>query len=515
MTRHGRQARSAPRIDLGLRLGKPTHLRWHVHALGAVVLVAYASLTVLSFMQAAALWHHRPAPRAQAVFEALATHIEPLSPFAAGWLLDKPAFASTWSVVFAIWIGLAVVSAAVLVLTLVLRNGTQSPASGMPRLVLRWAYAHAAVCALAWPVFTQDLWLSAVWGRMIAAGANPFHDHFTTATLAGLPLDHFPMPMSYGPLWGLLSGGVMLIAGGSTFLATALFKAVIAGLWIASLKLVFRLTEELAQNERCVALLLFGWLPAGVSQSLAEGHNDIAMVALVLVWLLLLQRGRRQAPFALVASVLCKYVTAPLLLIDAIHALRQQKIGWRRYLLRLVVPAGFGLAVMAIFYRSPAFFDGVRLIGTWYFLQPRDAVYAVETMLGLPLQPLALTVTVLFPAYALYAVGCAWTEPSTERLLHAGLAIMSAVLFTAVSHLWAWYVIWTLALAVLLPAGWLSRFNIGVAVIAPFTLGSWWLEAFEDYREGVALAMYALAILWAIVTRPAPPAASPEVAERA
>src|SRR5262249_8190750 len=215
----------------------------------------------------------------------------PLSPAAAGWFLDKPAFASAWSAVLAIWIGLAVVSAAVLVLTVVLRNGLQSAASGLPRLVLRWSYAHAAVCALAWPVFTQDLWLSAVWGRMIAAGANPFHDHFTSATLAGLPLDHFPMPMSYGPLWGLLSGGVMLIAGESSFPAAALFKAVIGGLWIASLKLVFRLTEELPQNERCVALLLFGWLPAGVSQSLAEGHNDIAMVALVLVWLLLL-RGR-------------------------------------------------------------------------------------------------------------------------------------------------------------------------------------------------------------------------------
>ena len=46
-------------------------------------------------------------------------------------------------------------------------------------------------------------------------------------------------------------------------------------------------------------------------------------------------------------------------------------------------------------------------------------------------------------------------------------------------------------------------------------MGSWWLEAFEDYREGVAFAMYALAILWAILTRPASLAPPPEVAERA
>ena len=41
------------------------------------------------------------------------------------------------------------------------------------------------------------------------------------------------------------------------------------------------------------------------------------------------------------------------------------------------------------------------------------------------------------------------------------------------------------------------------------------IQAFEDYREAMAFAMYALAILWAIVTRPAPVALSPEVAERA
>ena len=151
---------------------------------------------------------------------------------------------------------------------------------------------------------------------------------------------------------------------------------------------------------------------------------------------------------------------------------------------------------MALFYRSPEFFDGVRLVSTWYFLQPRDAVQAVELALGLPLLPLALAVTALFPVYAAYAAWTAWNEPTTERLLQAALAVMSAVLFTAVSHLWPWYVIWALALAVLLPSWWLSRFIIGVAVMSPFTLGFWWIEPFANHREAVAFAMYALAILW-------------------
>ena len=121
---------------------------------------------------------------------------------------------------------------------------------------------------------------------MIVAGVNPFHSLFTPESLAGLPLDHFPMPMSYGPLWGLVSAAVMLVAGDSALLTFVLFKAVLAAAWIGTLHLVYRLTGGLPQSQRCLAILLFGWMPAGVSQSLAEGHNDIAMVALALLWLL-------------------------------------------------------------------------------------------------------------------------------------------------------------------------------------------------------------------------------------
>ena len=73
------------------------------------------------------------------------------------------------------------------------------------------------------------MWLSAVWGRMISAGVNPYYQLFTPDTLPGLPLDHFPMVMSYGPLWGIVSAIVMLVAGNSILATGILFKAVLAG----------------------------------------------------------------------------------------------------------------------------------------------------------------------------------------------------------------------------------------------------------------------------------------------
>jgi alpha-1,6-mannosyltransferase len=515
VTRHERQARSAPRIDLVERLSRPAGLHWHAHALGSVALAGYTAMTVLSSVQAASLWRHETAPKTQAFFEAVSAQLHPIAPAVAGWFRGEPPFDTAWSIVVSYWMGLAVVTVAALALILSLLHRPHLAGPGLPKLLLQWSFAFAGVCALAFPVFTQDLWLSAAWGRMIVAGVNPFHTLFTPESLIGLPLDHFPMPMSYGPLWGLVSAAVMLIAGENTLLTALLFKAIIAAAWIGALCLVYRLTEGLPQHYRCIAIAVFGWIPAGVSQAVAEGHNDIAMVALALLWLFWLTRGKAQAPIALVASILCKYVTAPLFLIDALWVLRHERIGWRRYAMRLTIPAVFGLTTMALFYRSPEFFDGVRLVGAWYFLQPRDAVQAVELLLGISLGPLTLAATIVFPIYAAYVTWTAWNEPTTERLLQAALAVMSAVLFGAVSHLWAWYVVWALALAVLMPSWWLARFIIGVAILSPFTLGFWWIEPFANHHEMVALAMYAFAVLWTIVARPAPLVAPLRAAERA
>ncbi len=490
---------AAPEADREPRRGGG---RGHVHALGAAVLLLYAAMAALSYVQAPALWQYEQAPQAKAFFDTLANGLRPLLPAVSAWMVESRPFVGAGAIVLSVWAPLALISAVVLGLVLALLRLGERADPALPRLLLGWSFAFAGVCALAFPVFTQDFWLSAAWGRMVAAGVNPFHTLFTPEHLVGLPLDHFPMAMSYGPLWALLSGAVMGLAGGSVLATAILFKAVLAAAWIAALGLVYRLTAERGAGERCLAIVVLGWTPAGVGQSLAEGHNDIAMVAPMLLWLLLLLRGRRQAPIALVAASLCKYVTAPLLLIDAIHALRVQRLGWGPTAARLAASAILGLGGMAIFYRSSHFFDGVRLVGSWHFLQPGEAVWAIELMLGVSLQPFSLAAEAAFPALAAYQLWKAWAEPSSERVLQAAIALMAAILFTAVSHLWPWYAVWGLALAALLPTWWLSRFVIGVAMFAPFTLAAWWTEPFPHHQEIAALGLYAGALAWMAATRP-------------
>jgi alpha-1,6-mannosyltransferase len=477
-------------------------LRTCVHVLGSLALLVYAGMAALSYVQAPALWQYEEAPQAKAFFQALASQLQPVLPWVSMWLAENSLFGSAGAIVLSVWAQLVAATAIVMVLVLTLLRRGDRADPGLPRLLLIWSFAFAAVCAFAFPVFTQDFWLSAAWGRMVAGGVNPYHTLFTPEWLTGLPLDHFPMAMSYGPLWALISAAVMLVAG-SNLLATAiLFKGVLAAAWIATLYLVYKMTAHRSLRERCLAIVVLGWTPAGVGQSLAEGHNDIAMVVLMLLWLFLLLRGRQQAPIALVAASLCKYVTAPLLAIDFIHAVRLQRLGWGQSAARLAASAILALGGMAIFYRSSHFFDGVRLVGSWHFLQPGEAVWAIELMLGVSLQPFSIAAEAAFPGFAAYLLWKAWVDPSSERTLQAVIGLMAAILFTVVSHLWAWYAIWGLALAALLPTWWLSRFIIGVAILAPFTLAAWWVEPFPHHQEIAALALYAGALAWTAITRP-------------
>jgi alpha-1,6-mannosyltransferase len=469
-----------------------TSLRLRVNLLGCAALAGYAVLTVLSWVQAPALWRAEHATHILAFFDELATRFPVLGLY--------HSFPSSEAVIASTWPPLGLATLACILLVLLLARPSAQADEALLRLIFNWSLAFAAVCLLAFPVFTQDMWLSAVWGRMISAGINPYYQLFTPDTVPGLPLDHFPMVMSYGPLWGVISAIVMLVAGGSVLAAGILFKAVLAAAWIGSLALIEQITRSRPARERCLAIAMFGWAPASVSQSLAEGHNDIVLIAFALLWMLLLLRAHWAAPVALVASALCKYVTAPLLLIDAIAALRRERAGWTQFLARQVAPGLLGLGTLALFYRSPAFFDGIRVVSEWHFLRPSDALMAIEQATGLPLLLLRIAVAAFFALHAAYWLAVSFWSPTMTSLQKAVIAIMAAVLFSAVSHVWPWYAIWALAPAAVVPGWWLSRFVFGVSLIMPFSLAAWWSEPFPHHMEFAALAVYAGACLWTIAT---------------
>src|SRR4051794_25811058 len=192
-------------------------LRVRINLFGIVVLAAYLVLALLSYLQAPALWrNHSAAPQALAFFNDLAARY-PVIAF-------HRLFENNLAVVISYWIPVAFATAAGLLLVLLLPRWERALDAGIAALLTRWAVAFTMVALFAFPVFTQDFWLSMAWGRMVAAGMNPFHALFTPEQVTGLPLDHFPMIMSYGPAWAIVSGVVMGVSGTSVLAAAILFK---------------------------------------------------------------------------------------------------------------------------------------------------------------------------------------------------------------------------------------------------------------------------------------------------
>jgi alpha-1,6-mannosyltransferase len=470
----------------------PSSLRRTVDRLGIVSCGAYLVLALLSYIHTPVLWTPSFAPNASAFFT---------------WLLGEANIAAITTIFSAPilvlvtrWIPIAAVSAAAVYLLVRLGRDRFRADDATADRILFWSVAFGGVCFFAYPVLTQDFWLSAVWGKMVVAGINPYYEKFTPELIGALPLDHFPMTMSYGPFWALIAGGIMKLSGGNLLITALLFKSVLLGAWCATLYLVDRLASRVAPDRRALALVAIGWVPTGVVETVAEGHNDIWLVFPALLWLTLLISRHAGAPLALAASALCKYATAPLVLIDLLHNLKAERMGLARYILRGIPAAIFGILVTVVFFRSTAFFDGARLVDSWHFMQPSDAYLAITDFIGGWGERLENVFLTIFPGIALYQLAIYWKHPDEEQLIRLTLAVLCAVSFSLIGHVWSWYLVWTLPFAALTPQWWLSRFIVGLCLAVPFTAVVWWVPEAEDHSNLAALLMYLAASGWTVLT---------------
>ena len=363
------------------------------------------------------------------------------------------------------------------------------------RTLLRFGVLFAALSVLAYPIFTQDFWLSVVWGRMAAHGTNPYFNPFSEAGLAGVPMEGYEARMTYGPLWGLCSAALTSLCGRRPPLEFVAFKGVLLGAWIACLLLVRRIASlRHGPAGQAVAVTLFGWLPVSFHLAVGEGHNDVVMVALLLLWLDLALRGRHLlSPAVLAASVAVKYVSFPVLALELLRGLRRRLRPPRAlltYLAALAAGALVALAAVAAFARDASFLEATAGMSSWRLLTPSVAVVEAAQRLGLapaaawldaPLPALdayrrvdALVLLALAPALLVplgrELRGRGGEPGDLEQVLFAGLAATALVL---AGHTWPWFLLWPLAAGCLVWRRPLFRLLLPLFFLAPFAHLFW------------------------------------------
>lgn len=136
-----------------------------------------------------------------------------------------------------------------------------------------------------------------------------------------------------------------------------------------------------------------------------------------------------------------------------------------------------GLAVTAPLWRDHHFLDPVLDMQGWQFLTPAAAGSTLLQWFGVPLGLGIATLAARagFGAAVLHSCFRYARKPERDSLAHLVLAIMSAVLFAGVGHVWPWFLIWVVAPAALVGRGVLWRLALCAGLAGPF-LNVFWLS---------------------------------------
>ncbi len=368
-------------------------------------------------------------------------------------------------------------TAALAVLAIILRG--RAADSHVLALLQRSAFAFAAINIVRYPVCTNDLWLSVAWGRMAAEGINPYYNDFTSTSLQGLPFPFFALHTTYGPLWTAVSWLVASLARHSVLAEYLLLKLVLAGSWLVMVIAVRRATERRSTQRAAVALCLVGWLPASVMLTVGEGHNDAPVAAGIALFLWWGATGRSTGSWlALAASVLVKYVTAPLAVLGIVRTFVGQPEQRHALGVSLLVSGLVVVACLAVFWRGPGFFDGTLSMRSWNFLTPATATHYFLEHLGI-LAPGAATLdtlfTVLFLGFVISATVRYLRSPDEDAFAYLTLAVLAFVVLALLDHVWPWFTLWILPPAALAARTGLGRWTLALIACVPILDMAWFL----------------------------------------
>lgn len=325
--------------------------------------------------------------------------------------------------------------------------------------------AESVVMMALYPAGAADVFDYIMRGRMLAYhGANPFYQ--TPSWFRGDPFYPYTawdyVPSAYGPLWELIAGAAARLSGNGVIANVLLFKSLSVLAYAGCVLLIGLILRREAPERVLYGVVLFAWNPLVIYEVAGNGHNDTLMVFFILLGFYWLVRGRLSlAVLAQTAGALVKFIPALLVPIMIVGALQHLK-GWRARI-RYLTGTAVGCALMIIGAFAP-FWRGGDVLG----IERRKELFttSLPTLIQVTFQPrlgesaadtlavrVALVLLALWAAWQVYRL---WRSHDREAPVRAGLSIL--LFYLLVSCLWfqAWYVIWPLALAALLPAGTLA-----------------------------------------------------------
>ena len=313
-------------------------------------------------------------------------------------------------------------------------------ARGVPLLRRRSAHlliggvVLAAACLFP-PSLSCDVYGYVAYGRMVAVyGVNPYAAGPIDVLLAkGDPVGPFlqwNIPAPYGPLWISVARLFAWLTSNAPVFAQVLMMKLLGGAGVVAVAIAGRrVAERLVPGRGDLTLIAIGLNPLFVIEGAGNGHNDLVMMAFVVLALDAGLAGRSRLA-ALSAGMAAAIKFLPLVLVPwlVVFAARRLQAWWPR-VRSMAIDAVMAALPLVVSY-APYWFGAGTLRG-------------VSQRLGGG-QPLSATIAVgIGAALVGYGALTAWVlRNGAPRMLVGWLVVAGAVFLFATGMWLPWYLTW-------------------------------------------------------------------------
>ena len=358
---------------------------------------------------------------------------------------------------------------------------------GARRIV--WAFSVVFAATLFWLLpITCDLSSYLTKAHLFTdMGANPlieapanYRDHL----LLAYPAAYAEQPSIYGPVWSLLSG-LGTLGSHDEVAGVFYLKALAAVAYLGAVWLLERILRQVRPGSAEEMLYLFAWNPLVLFMAIGDGHNDIVMMALILLAAWFLLRERWGLAFGiLMLSAWIKYATLTLLPLFALYAWRRlerepQPVRWRA----LAQAALASISVTILVFAPFGDVGGVLRIGR-RLLQPVNWQVGGDSLAS---GVFGAGVLMFCGAYLVLLVGFIRGRGTFEPLGNAGFAALLLAFVLGFARSQPWHLIWPASLAGLADRRWAWPVVVGLSgiLLVVQLWVEWGMPGVSAWRKGV------------------------------